>query len=414
MRLLLLLCLLLSTLARADNAAPILVGELPDDGPDAGFQAGWRLALDDINRAGGVMGRPLTVKPLDPNSGPGDAVALFDGAGSAQALAHARQAAAWRLPYLAAAASSDRLVWQEGNPYTFRLPPSTRMRVAALAPRALGLRQKRWAIVYPTTLPGEEAAATFGAMMTAFQSKTEVVSRLPVEPSGINPQLMQTLAESRPQALMVALRGQDLAQFLHLLAKAPLPAVVILHGEDLPADSPPGWISATYSHRLPESQAAFSAAYQAAQGQTPTKRALQGYIALHSLAEALRAAQSTDAEKLIEALEGLKLDTPAGPIQYRKIDHQATLGLHLAVTGDNGEPEQLQFIDGVRLQLPDTLARRMREPARPPVEEHTAAGHAPPVAPKTVSDLTGAAADQARFGVSPSMTGGAALPIWPD
>ncbi|AHV94188.1 periplasmic binding family protein [Bordetella holmesii 44057] len=104
---------------------------------DKEFAQGWRMALEDINQAGGVLGRPVQVVPIKiaPGAPVPNVIALFDPEpDSAQALLTSRQAAAWQLPYLVVRAPSDRLVWQEGNRYTFRLAPSSRMRIAALAP----------------------------------------------------------------------------------------------------------------------------------------------------------------------------------------------------------------------------------------------------------------------------------------
>ncbi|MCL7148581.1 ABC transporter substrate-binding protein, partial [Escherichia coli] len=71
---------------------------------------------------------------------------------------------------------TDKITWQEGNRYTWRLRPSTWMHVAALAPKALALRKKRWAIVYPNYEYGQSAVATFKAMMKSFQSDVEFVA----------------------------------------------------------------------------------------------------------------------------------------------------------------------------------------------------------------------------------------------
>ena len=52
-----------------------------------------------------------------------------------------------------------------------------------------------------------------------------------------------------------------------------------------------------------------------------------GYASLMSIAQGLKAAGAVDTEKLVDAFAGLKVDTP-GQIQYRKIDHQSTMGVY--------------------------------------------------------------------------------------
>jgi branched-chain amino acid transport system substrate-binding protein len=44
------------------------------------------------------------------------------------------------------------------------------------------------------------------------------------------------------------------------------------------------------------------------------------------LAEAIRKAKSTDTEKVVEALEGLTVETPTGPVTIRAADHQSNRG----------------------------------------------------------------------------------------
>ncbi len=399
--------LLAGAAAHAESPAPIRLGEAHAQADTSDFGQGWRMALEEINQAAGVLGRPLEVVAVDVQAGaarPAEIALLFDGdPDDARALQTSRQAAAWRLPYLAGRAQTDRLIWQEGNRYTFRLPPSTRMRIAALAPRALALRQKRWTLVYTASQRGQEEAATFAAMMTAFQSKTEIVSRLAVAPGQVDATLLRAIDESRPQALLLALDGPELAAFARLLREQPqadpLPAV-LTHGEDLPDPAPAGWIAAT--HGDSDGQADFASAYRSRTGRAASLPALQGYIALQSLAQALRVAQSTDAEKLADALQGLRLDTPLGPIQYRKIDHQSTMGLFVGPQDDQEAP---RYIDGSRLQLPDPVAYRMRDLSKPP--------RPAPTAPAPAAQEAAAPAAPA-YGVSRFASGGTALSAWPD
>ena len=55
-----------------------------------------------------------------------------------------------------------------------------------------------------------------------------------------------------------------------------------------------------------------------------------GYASLMSIAQGLKAAGAVDTEKLVDAFAGLKVGTPYGQIQYRKIDHQSTMGVYVA------------------------------------------------------------------------------------
>jgi branched-chain amino acid transport system substrate-binding protein len=55
-----------------------------------------------------------------------------------------------------------------------------------------------------------------------------------------------------------------------------------------------------------------------------------------AIAHALRRAESTDAEKLVEAFEALRVPSPLGVLQWRK-DHRSTLGTFVGQLSNTGE-----------------------------------------------------------------------------
>ena len=72
--------------------------------------------------------------------------------------------------------------------------------------------------------------------------------------------------------------------------------------------------------------------FQAAYGNPPGFPAFHGYITAHFIAEAYKKAGKPDREKFIDALEGLSVESPVGPIKMRACDHQAVLPIYLGVT----------------------------------------------------------------------------------
>jgi branched-chain amino acid transport system substrate-binding protein len=58
----------------------------------------------------------------------------------------------------------------------------------------------------------------------------------------------------------------------------------------------------------------------------PSSWAIQGYTGMQFLAEAIKKAGSTDADKVSKALLGLTIDTPIGKQTIREKDHQANRG----------------------------------------------------------------------------------------
>ena len=58
-------------------------------------------------------------------------------------------------------------------------------------------------------------------------------------------------------------------------------------------------------------------------GQIPTDYGAMGYAGVRAILTATKNAGSTEAEKVIPAMEALKYDFYKGPEYYRKCDHQA-------------------------------------------------------------------------------------------
>ena len=78
--------------------------------------------------------------------------------------------------------------------------------------------------------------------------------------------------------------------------------------------------------------AAFLKAYQAKYSDYPPLGSVVGYAMLKSAAAILAKANSIDSEKLVDAAEGINVLTPFGPVTFRAIDHQSTLGAFVGKT----------------------------------------------------------------------------------
>jgi branched-chain amino acid transport system substrate-binding protein len=77
---------------------------------------------------------------------------------------------------------------------------------------------------------------------------------------------------------------------------------------------------------------AFAKAFKDAYGREPKVGALYGYLAAHFITQALQKAGKMDREKFINALEGMKIDSPVGQVEMRTYDHQAMLPMFMGVT----------------------------------------------------------------------------------
>ena len=281
--------------------------------------------------------------------------------------------------YLAAEPLTDKIVWSNGNRYTYRLRPSTYMQVAMLVPEAAKMKKKRWAIVYPNYEYGQSSVATFKQLLKAAQPDVEFVAEQAPPLGKVDAgSVVQALADAQPDAIFNVLFATDLAKFVREGNTRGLfrnrPVASLLTGEPeyldpLKDETPEGWVVTGYpwyAIKTPEHQA-FLSAYQARFKDYPRVGSVVGYNAIKSLAEGMKKAGGTDTEKLIAAFRGLQLSTPFGPMSYRSIDHQATMGVYVGVTkkeNGKGVMANFRYLDGAKFQPSDAEVRKLRPSER--------------------------------------------------
>ena len=352
------------------------------------YRKGMELATDEINAAGGVLGRKLEIVSRDDNGVPGDAVraaeelltrenvALLMGTfASNVGLAVSDLANRRHVLFIAAEPLTDKLVWADGNKYTFRLRASTYMQTAMLVPDALKLQKRRWAIVYPNYEYGQAATATFRQQMTGGQPGgiefiEQAVPLGKIEPGAV----VQALIDAKPDAIFSSLFGADLARFVREGRLRGLfdgrPVFNLLGGEPeyldpLKDEAPVGWYVTGYpwyAIDTPEHQR-FRDAYRTKFNDYPRLGSVVGYSAVKSAAAALARAGSTDTEKLVAAMRDLHVETPFGPISYRALDHQSTMGAYVgrtAVRDGKGIVVDWRYAPGQDYLPPDDVVRRLR------------------------------------------------------
>src|ERR1700720_3180581 len=222
----------LSVAAPASAQQTIKIGELNSYKAQPAFlepyKKGWEMAVDEINAAGGVLGKKLEIVSRDDGASPGDAVRvaeeltigsdlniLFGTFLSNVGLAVTEFAGKKKVFFLAAEPLTDKITWQNGNRYTFRLRPSTYMQVAMLLPDALATKKKRWALVYPNFEYGQSAAAAFKELMKARQPDIEFVTEQAPPLGKIDAgAVVQAIDDAKPDAIFGALFAGDLTKFV--------------------------------------------------------------------------------------------------------------------------------------------------------------------------------------------------------
>jgi branched-chain amino acid transport system substrate-binding protein len=354
------------------------------------YKKGMEMALEEINGKGGVLGKKLELISRDDGANPGEAVRVAeelvtrDGVAmlagtflSNIGLAVTNFAGQKKVVFLAAEPLTDKITWQNGNEYTFRLRASTYMQTAMLMPATVAAHKKRWALVYPNFEYGQAAAAAFKELLKAKQPDAEIVTEqaTPLGKIDAGP-VAQAIDDAKPDAIFNVEFGGDLAKLVREGNTRGIfknrTVVSLLSGEPeyldpLKDEAPVGWIVTGFPWdkiRTPE-YLAFLNAYQKKFNDYPRLGSVVGYVTIKSAAAAIAKAGSTDTAKLVAAFKGLKVASPFGPFEYRASDHQATMGAFvgkIALENGKGTMVDFKYVDGASV-LPSAAEVKKLRPA---------------------------------------------------
>jgi branched-chain amino acid transport system substrate-binding protein len=375
---------------------PIRIGEINSyTGIAAGFTLPYRqaveMAVDEVNAAGGLLGRRVEVLFRDDKGNPaeavkhaqelvfGEKVALLAGTFlSNVGLAVSDFARQNKVLFVAAEPLTEAMTWSQGHRYTFRVRPNTHSQGQMLAERAARLPYQRWAVIGPNYEYGRRAWETFWARLKELKPDVQLVGEHwptlgKIEPSGY----VTALLSQQPQAVYVSLFGSDWIAFAREAGKRGLFQraffVGILLGEPeymdpLKLEAPEGMLVTGYPWYDIQAPAhkQFVARFEKRADRTPVAGSLVGYLTFLSIFEAIRKAGTTDTERLVATLEGLKVETPIGPISYRPFDHQSSMGAWVGTTKLDrsrgvGIMVNWEYIPGEKVLPSEAEVRKMRE-----------------------------------------------------
>jgi branched-chain amino acid transport system substrate-binding protein len=384
--------LALSFVVPAVAQEPIKLGEINSYKVFAAFldpyKKGMELAADEVNAAGGVLGRKVEVVSRDDNGNPADAVRAAEELLSREkvafligtfpsnvGLAVADFAKQKKTLFIAGEPLTDKIVWDQGNAYTFRLRPSTYMQTAMLIPDAAKLHKKRWAIVYPNYEYGQSATAAFKKLLKEKQPDVEFVAEQATPLGKIDAgAVVQALADAKPDAIFSSLFGPDLAKFVRAGSERGVFKNVavfdLLGGEPeyldpLKDEAPVGWYVTGYPWQdlKTAEHTKFFNAYKAKFHDYPRLGSIVGYSTVMSAVAAIKKAGSLDQDKLVAAMANLPVATPFGSVTFRAVDHQSTMGAfvgRIGVQDGKGVMTDWRFVDGKDALPSDGDVKKMR------------------------------------------------------
>ena len=355
-RVIVLCCLLLNCLGNQLLAEPIKIGlNYPRTGnyKDEGLELrrGALLAVEEINHAGGVLGRPLEL--LSENTASraaqaGDNVDLFadqgarmvfGGATSEEAMAAGQRARERGLLYFATLSYANEVTGQAGQRYLFRESNSAWMSARVLG-EYLSWHQPRQHYHY-ILIDDAWGRSMENALRQATGSSDRARHGRSVLPSGVvsRAQYLSVLAKARASEadiLVLVLLGENLQRSMRLVhnlgLKENMQIIVPNLTKSVVQNAGPlvmeGVIGTeAWTWELPRLDSnpngqRFVQRYIDAHQEYPGSTSASAYSVVKQWSAAVQRSQSLDSEKLIQALEGHSYSLLKDQQQWRAFDHQ--------------------------------------------------------------------------------------------
>jgi branched-chain amino acid transport system substrate-binding protein len=321
---------------------------------------GSQLAVNEINEAGGVKvgatRRKLEIVSRDSKGRPDEAVRVarelvlkekvsyivgpFTDAANMAVSQVSRETKTIIMPYVAK--TMNLLAPDNFHPYVFQPSANTKYE-AAVAARFM-LFNPRWKTVFlvaPDYEYGQSCVREYTKIMDS-QPQVEIVgTAMPkLFETDFSPYITQIL-DKKPDVLHVMQWGGD---FITLMKQASTygvfdvvkqvtavgedgtPELTIATGDDYPEGVYANSMELFYYPNTPEHMAYVEGMKKLTGEEYISGYAVQGYIAVQFLAQATENAKSTKSLEVVEALEGLTIETPIGKQTMGK-DHQQRRGM---------------------------------------------------------------------------------------
>ncbi|WP_277374256.1 substrate-binding protein [Pseudomonas sp. AA-38] len=342
--------------ACAQAAEPITLGlNYPRTGPykEEGLaqMRGALLAIDEINAAGGVLGRPLRLSSKDTASRPakavknvdklvaGGAAMLFGGSSSAVAIAAGKRAKEHGLLYFGTLTYSNDTTGKDGHRYMFR-----ECNNAWMSAQVLGqylnktLPNKRYFYVTADYTWGHTTEASLRHTTASEDAAQHAGVRIPFPGARLADyqNALTQAAASKADILALVLFGEDLVRAMRIAKDLGLTERMQVIAPNLTQSiieqGGPSLMQGVigtepWTWRVPalEKSArgeAFVEAFKTRYQMYPSSSAASAYSIVQQWADAAKRANSLDSEALIKALEGHRYRLLKDEQQWRAFDHQ--------------------------------------------------------------------------------------------
>ena len=358
----LLLAALLAMPIAAEAQKPIKVGyPMILSGPGALFGdpalKGAQMFVDELNAKGGVLSRKIELVPRDTKGDANEAVRvsrelilkenvdfLVGTLTSAEGPAVSVVAKENKIVFIAPIPKTDQLTAPDKlHPYVFRVAANTTMEGRSAAEIMAKWPVSKIATISPDYAYGQDVTKAFVDYIKKIKPSVQIVDQQwpKLGEADYTPFINAQLAK-KPEAVFSSLWGGHFVTFAkqakplgyfdaikyNMLAggEAGSPESTKSMGADYPVGIWGNSYDAFYWGETPAHRDYTARLSKYLKDEYPSSWAVQGYIAMQFLTEAIKKAGSTDSDKVAKALLGLTIDTPIGKQTIREKDHQANRG----------------------------------------------------------------------------------------
>jgi len=339
-------------------------------------QQGSTLALEEINKNGGVLGKELKIKFEDSEGKPATAIQAarklafqegavglmgIDSSGVAQGLVPVVPELG--IPLIITHAATPDVTGKDCNSYSFRVSVNVNQNMKGAALVAADTGAKKWTTIGPDYAFGHQSWEFFGKYLKELNDEVELSS----EPSfprfgeeDFTP-FINSVIDAKPDGVLISVWGGDLVNFIRqasnrdffdqgfevLMTVGGATEVLTALGERMPEGV---WLGTRYWYGSHDNDLNknFVESYQEAYGTPPSYNAEGAYVATYAYKQAIETAGSTDGEAIAKALRGISLETPTGTLKIREGDNQGLIGPTWGKTAGMDEALEIRKLADIR------------------------------------------------------------------
>ena len=339
-------------------------------------QIGCQLAVDEINKKGGILGRPVTLISEDSTStDTGVAVSkahqlidrdkvnfLLGNVNSAMALALGDLSNQAGVLHIVTGGHTDAVTGKDCHWNVFRVCNTTRMETDAVSKLLFEKYGKNWYFITPDYAFGHTLQEGFEANLKKFGGTEAGASLAPLGTTDFSSYLIQAQA-AHPDVILFLVQGQDAVNALKQAVQFGLDKKFHIAGaqaeletlEGLPPEARIGtWMFEWYwvQPNVPHVADFVAAIRKVNGGKVPTARHWFGYASVWTCALIANELKTLDAVKLAKGLENFTLPPEVAlmpdRVFYRAGDHQLMPNVYVGHAVAQGpQPEDLFHVDKV-------------------------------------------------------------------